>query len=121
MNIEDMLVEADKALFNYEIKDAKIYLESVLEMNPSNIEALIKLSKILMIQDKNEEALKYIKQTEKLDSDNVDLLFERASIFQSLNQNEEALKAYNLFLYKEPNNYFAKLNMGMIYIQQKKY
>ena len=46
MKIEEVLEEADKALYSLKIEDAIIYLETALEINPNNIEALIKLSKI---------------------------------------------------------------------------
>ena len=51
MKIEEVLAEADKALYSLKIEDAIIYLETALEINPNNIEALIKLSKIALTRD----------------------------------------------------------------------
>ena len=121
MKIEEVLAEADKALYSLKIEDAIIYLETALEINPNNIEALIKLSKIALTRDEKVKALEYIEKTENLDSESMELLFERASILQALKQYERSLKAYDKFLAKEPDNYFAKLNVGIIYIQQNKY
>ena len=121
MKIEEVLEEADKALYSLKIEDAIIYLETALEINPNNIEALIKLSKIALTRDEKIKALKYIEKTENLDSESTELLFERASILQALKQYERSLNAYDKFLIKEPDNYFAKLNVGIIYIQQEKY
>ncbi len=121
MTVEELVLEAEKAFYERRNKDALIYLETALEINPNNIDIVLKLLRIYREMDQNDKVLEYSEKAYKIDKQNLEVLFERAYIYHGLGKYDEALLAYDEYLQIDPQNYYAILNKGLIYMHREQY
>ena len=116
MNVEELLEEAWKAVQDEKIKDAVIYLETILEIDRYNLEAFLMLIRIYLRMENYELAMEYCEEAyEKFDK-NLDVIFSMGLLYQSIGKNKKASFYYKEFLEIE-KNYHVLLNLGICYTE----
>ena len=114
MNVEELLKEAMDSYTEGKAYDALIYLETVLEMEEGNYQALKMISKIYVDTGFYKEAIKYSEIAYKKYSDNMGYLS------QAIGKYKKALSYYEKYSETE-SNYHVMLNMGLCYMELKYY
>ena len=119
MNVEELLEEAWKSVQDEKIKDAVIYLETILEIDRYNLEAFLMLIRIYLRMENYELAMEYCEEAyEKFDK-NLDVIFSMGLLYQSIGKNKKASFYYKEFLEIE-KNYHVLLNLGICYTELKR-
>lgn len=114
MNVEQLLLEADKMIEKKEYDNAMLYLKTVLEIDESNFVALTGIVELYSEFEMYGEAVKYAKKRYKKYPKNKDTIFSLGYIYQTLGKFKKAISVYKKFL-EEEDNYFVYLNLGMCY------
>jgi len=94
MKIRELLVEAKKSYENMKYDDAVLYLETVLEMDENNYEALVLLVRIYSGAGFFKVALRYCEKAYKHYFKDTLILFNMGYINQSLNKPKKAIFYY---------------------------
>lgn len=115
MKIEDLLKEAELCYDEDKIEDSIIYLETVLEIDETNLQALLMLCKTYASILQFKKALKYGEIAYKHYSEDLEVIFTLGYLNQELNRNKVALRYYEKYIEKE-KSYHVYLNMGMCYM-----
>lgn len=114
MNIEQLLAEAWKSIQNEQLQDAIIYLETVLEMERYNLEALLMLIRIYLKTENFDLALRYSERAYEKYDENLDIIFYMGFLYQAIGKNKKAVSYYKKFLDVE-KDYHVLLNLGICY------
>lgn len=120
MKIRELLVEAKKSYENMKYDDAVLYLETVLEMDENNYEALVLLVRIYSGAGFFKVALRYCEKAYKHYFKDTLILFNMGYINQSLNKPKKAIFYYKEYL-KIEKDYHVILNIGLSYMDMKYY
>ena len=120
MKIQNLLEEAVKSYEEMQYDDAVLYLETVLEIDKNNYEALILLTRVYTGVGLFKEALRYCERIYKNYSEDPLVLFNMGYINQSLNKPKKAIFYYNKYL-KYEEDYHVLLNIGLSYMDMKYY
>ncbi|MDO5089115.1 MAG: tetratricopeptide repeat protein [Leptotrichiaceae bacterium] len=120
MKITELLQEAVKSYDEMKYDDAVLYLETVLEINENNYEALVMLTKIYTGAGFYREALKYCERAYKNNKEDPLLLFNMGYIHQSLGKPKKAINFYKKYMEFE-EDYHVFLNIGLSYMDMKYY
>ena len=120
MNVEELLKEAFESYTEGKAYDALIYLETVLEMEEGNYQALKMISKIYVDTGFYKEAIKYSEIAYKKYSDNPEVIFNMGYLSQAIGKYKKALSYYEKYSETE-SNYHVMLNMGLCYMELKYY
>jgi SLEI family protein len=120
MNVEELLKEAMDSYTEGKAYDALIYLETVLEMEEGNYQALKMISKIYVDTGFYKEAIKYSEIAYKKYSDNPEVIFNMGYLSQAIGKYKKALSYYEKYSETE-SNYHVMLNMGLCYMELKYY
>lgn len=120
MNVEELLKEAMDSYTEGKVYDALIYLETVLEMEEGNYQALKMISKIYVDTGFYKEAIKYSEIAYKKYSDNPEVIFNMGYLSQAIGKYKKALSYYEKYSETE-SNYHVMLNMGLCYMELKYY
>jgi len=114
VNVEELLLEADKMIDKKEYDNAMLYLKTVLEIDESNFMALTGIVELYSGFEMYTEAEKYAQKRYNKYPKDKDSIFSLAYIYQALGKFKKAISVYKKFLEVE-NNYFVKLNLAMCY------
>ena len=95
MNVEELLEEAWKSVQDEKIKDAVIYLETILEIDRYNLEAFLMLIRIYLRMENYEIAMEYCEEAyEKFDK-NLDVIFSMGLLYQTIGKNKKVYTEKN--------------------------
>ena len=120
MKIRNLLEEAVKSYEEMKYDDAVLYLETVLEIDKNNYEALILLTRVYTGSGLFKEALQYCERIYKNYPEDSLVLFNMGYINQSLGKPKKAIFYYDKYL-KYEEDYHVLLNIGLSYMDMKYY
>ena len=101
------LAKVDEATRNW--SELILALRNVVELNPNDIMARVKLSRLLFMAGALDDALKVANDAKDTDSQNADLLALKGAILSKLNDSEGAVREARAALKIDPNNVGAML------------
>lgn len=120
MDIEELLEEAKKSFEKGELKETIMYLETVLEIDMVNYEALYRLMRLYTSINFFDKALEYGKIANKYYSDSTEIIFSLGYIYQSIEKYKKAISYYKKYL-EENEDYYVILNIGICYTELRYY
>ncbi|RRD40727.1 hypothetical protein EII29_01990 [Leptotrichia sp. OH3620_COT-345] len=120
MKITELLQEAVKSYDEMKYDDAVLYLETVLEINENNYEALVLLTKIYTSVGFYKEALIHCERAYKNNKEDNLILFNMGYIHQSLGKPKKAIYFYKKYM-EFQEDYYVLLNIGLAYVDMKYY
>ena len=116
------LAVARDYLFLGRAESGKKFLERTLKLDPNNIEALELMAKVLIQENKLDEADEYFTKIISLDSTNVESLHNLALIYLQKRQIDKALEMYNRILrISETPDPELLLRVGDLYFELDQY
>ena len=95
---------------------AKNIYKKILEIEPSNFDALYFQGIIEALENNNELAIEYLKKASSVSPANIDVLYNIGLIYQRLNSNDESIQYYNKVLLINPHHTNTHNNIGNILI-----
>jgi Flp pilus assembly protein TadD len=101
-----------------DLSTAEAAFEDSLRLNPTHEKSLINLSRVLLDQNRPNDALSRLEEVDTLkpDSNEVQRLFGRA--YHALGQDDEAIAAYRKAIGLDGNDTWAMNNVGMVLFDQ---
>lgn len=114
LNIEKLLLEADKMIEQDEYDNAMLYLKTVLEIDENNVVALTSIIEIYSKFEMYKQALEFAEKFYKKYPKNKDAIFSLGYIYQAMRKFKKAISIYKKFLEFE-KNYFIYLNIATCY------
>lgn len=103
-------------------ESGKKFLERTFKLNPDNIEALELMSKVLIRQNKINQAEEYLEKISSLDTTNIESLHNLALIYLQKRQTKKAVQMYNRILkISETPNPELYLRLGDLYFELGQY
>lgn len=112
---------ANIAKENKEEEKALEYLNKILEFDPANKEAIIKIAAHYRDKENFEEALKMYKQLIDIDPDNADVLFNQGIAFKKMKRVDEAIANFEKIVELNPNDNEAKIFLARFYYESEKW
>jgi tetratricopeptide (TPR) repeat protein len=95
--------------------------DKALEIDPTNIDALVKKSKALYAQDRFDEAIQYLDKILQIEPNNIVALNNKGVALLMLDKDEEAITYYDKVIQIDPNHTVALNNKGNALYTLKKY
>ncbi len=103
-------------------ESGKKFLERTFKLNPNNIEALELMSKVLIRQNKLNEAKEYLEKIISLDTTHIETLYNLALIYLQNRETNKAIEVYNRILkINESPEPEILLRVGDLYFELGKY
>ncbi|WP_169400735.1 tetratricopeptide repeat protein [Desulfobacter curvatus] len=104
---------------NKEYKKAEIELRNVLQIDPLNEDAYIKLSEIYRILAKPEKEIKVLLQVTSLNPDNLEAQHKLCQVFLLGKQTKQARETAQFILAKDPNSIRAYHMLATVQVQER--
>ena len=123
----DRALKLDSAVADYYLLKSNIYfitnqtrlakesLEKCLELNPENVEALLKLAEIFLYVKKHEESVGLIDKALKLDQFNAKGYFMKGMNFKELGDTAKAISSMQTAVEQNPEYYDAFIQLGLLF------
>lgn len=89
-------------------------LEKMLEVNPSNLQALIQLANDNHDAGNHAKAVEYYSRAIAADPRNPDVITDLGTSYRKLGKPDDAVKAYRQALEVDPNHALAMFNLGIV-------
>ena len=94
---------------------SKEILERCIKIHPKNTEALINLAQIHLYVKQYRESIDLLQKAQEIDDSIDKIYFIRGVIFQETNDTIRAIKSYIFATEKNPNNYNAYIQLGLLF------
>lgn len=89
-------------------------LKSLIEEDPQNTEAWIKLGNVLMDSEKYSEAIEAYGRALDLDPSNVNVRVDRGSCYRNIGRSDLAVEHYRKGIEIDPKHAYAHLNLAVV-------
>lgn len=96
-------------------------IQSVADQHPNQVEVRLLMAKILLAEDKNDQAEAYLQETIKLAPENQGAYLMLAQMYHAIGKNPQALAKLNSAVAKDPRDITALMLTAVIYNQEKDY
>ena len=118
---DPMLVQARNLVDSGFTKEANKLLNQILDKDPENIDALLELSLIEILDEKNPlGALPYLTRAVQIDPENNLILSEVASVYFETNRVAEGIRFFKSLLKVLPQTRGIKLRIGQLLVYERK-
>jgi Flp pilus assembly protein TadD len=104
-----------------ELDRAEQAFERALELDPGHVKSLLNLSRVLLEDDRPEEALERIEEARELDAESVTSLRLLGRAYHELDRPDDAIDAYRQAILKDGEDAWSMNNMGLVLIEEGQY
>ena len=118
-SVQKYMNSANTYIKNKEYKKAEIELRNVLQINPRNEDAYIKLSEIYRILAKPEKEIKVLLQVTALNPDNMEAQYKLGQVFLLGKQTKKARETAQFILAKDPSSIRAYHMLATVQVQER--
>lgn len=94
-------------------------LKKIVENDPGNVAALIKLGNIYFDTNQNEEAVKSYRKALEFDQNNADVRTDMAICLRRLRRTDEAISEFKKASQSNPRHYQSRYNLGLTLLHDK--
>lgn len=94
-------------------------LNSLLEKDPDNVKALIRLGNIYFDTGQNEKAVEAYKKALRRDPENADVRTDMGICLRRLKRIDEAINAFKGAIKSNPRHYQSRYNLGLVLLHEK--
>jgi tetratricopeptide (TPR) repeat protein len=107
MKIQELYSKALNAILADNEEEARSALEEILEIEPSHIDALLRLGDISAGDEDFQKALNYYKKARDAKPQNIEVLFSLAKVMEKMGRESEAITYLNEIIEMDPDNLTA--------------
>lgn len=108
------MLHADISFRTLQIQNSVKSFEKVLKLDPSNIEANLKLSEIYLYTKGYQQCLHYADEALKINKNRAKAYFLKGFAFKEMGDTSHALSSFQTVVEVEPENYDAYIQLGNI-------
>lgn len=94
-------------------------LKRILEKDPGNVMALIRLGNIYFDTGQNEEAVETYRKALELDPENADVRTDMGICLRKLKRTDEAVASFKRAIRSNPRHYQSRYNLGLVLLHEK--
>jgi Flp pilus assembly protein TadD len=101
--------------------DAEAALLAALALKPDHVKSLVNLGRVLLEQDRGQEALPYLEKAVTLAPENGDAYRVLGRVYHRLQQSSQAIEAYRQAIKRDHDDAWALNNLGLLYIESERF